>query len=114
MNVDSTIGNGSHSHRPSSLFLDLREIASGGVAVRVRPEHAAEVWQLLRLRDTSIGPLPQQTFRTTVYLTKPDGTPYLDGDCQFVEIRTRGSLHTVTKQLASFFIAAAERTLRGE
>jgi hypothetical protein len=114
MSVESARANGSHSHRASAIFLDVREVAPGTVAVRVRAEHAAEVWQLLRLRDTSIHALSQETSRGTMYLTKSDGTPYLDGDWQFIEITTRGTLLAVTKQLASFFMAAAERTLRGE
>jgi hypothetical protein len=102
--------NGSpEASRLSKLFLDLRELTDSTVAVRVRPQHAEEVWQLLRLRDSSIEPLTRLTRHATEYLERDDGLPYLDGDWDFIEIRTRGPLKTVTIQLAGFFMLVAER-----
>jgi hypothetical protein len=104
------IGDGSSDvWRHSQLFLDLREVSRTTVAVRVRPEHAEQVWELLHLIDSSMKPLAKKTRRAIEYLTKDDGLPYLDGDWDYLEIRTRGTLKRVTKQLAGFFMLTAER-----
>lgn len=98
--------------RPSRLFLDLREVTRTTVAIRVQPQYAKQVWELLRLRDPSIRPPARTVRRATEYLTKEDGSPFLDGDWEYVELRTRGTLKVVTRQLASFFMAVAE-TIHG-
>lgn len=103
-------GNGSSdAWRVSQLFLDLREVSRTSVAVRVRPEYAEEVWRLLHLIDSTMKPLAKETRRATEYLTKDDGSPYLDGDWNYIEMRIRGTLKRVTKQLAGFFMLVAER-----
>jgi hypothetical protein len=102
--------NGSpEASRLSKLFLDLREVSDSAIAVRVRPRHAEEVWQVLHLRDTDIEPLATVTHHATEYLEREDGLPYLDGDWDFIEIKTRGPLKAVTKQSAAFFMLTAER-----
>jgi hypothetical protein len=99
--------------RPSRVFLDLREVTRTTIAVRVQPQHAKQVWELLHLRDPSIRPLAKTVRRATEYLTKEDGSPFLDGDWDYVELRTHGTLEVVTRQLTSFFMSVAETIYGG-
>jgi hypothetical protein len=96
----------------SKIFLDLREVEEF-VAIRVRPKYAQELWEHLRFSDPTIAPLDPNSHKSVVYLERSDGAPYLDGDLEYTEILTKGTLQTVTARIGPFLMTVAGRIMEG-
>ena len=106
MAESSGAGERKGSRRNANTFMDLREVGPARIAVRVRPEYADQVWKALKFWDPGIKRPKKSPVRCIVYSESNSGTLYLEGEFEFVELRTRGSLERVTARLGPFMRAA--------